>query len=61
MKKEEIVEESFEEILYTRIVKERNKKRTITKKVGRKHEKTKKKVKDSQTDKENVDMDNENT
>ena len=58
--KKEIVEESFEEILYTRIVKERNKKRTITKKVGRKHEKTKKKVKDGQKDKEKLDMDNEN-
>ena len=60
LKKEEIIEEEFEEIVYTRKLKERKekrKKRTVTKKIGRKYtnEKTKSKVKDN-----NVDMDTEN-
>ena len=57
LKKEEIIEEEFEEIVYTRKLKEKRKKRTVTKKIGRKYtnEKTKSKVKDN-----NVDMDTEN-
>ena len=56
LKKEEIIAEQFEDILYTRKVKER-KKRKVTKKIGKKHASDKKgnKVRENKVDKENMD------
>ena len=62
LKKEEIAEEGFEEILYTRKRKEKKKKKKgiVKKKIGRKHINEKKETHVKGTkDKENVDMDNE--
>ena len=53
MKKEEIIEEGFEELIYRKEPKQRKTKVKVTKKVGRKHvnSKAKKQTKDSQNDK----------
>ena len=54
LKKDEIIEEEFEETLYTKVEKEK-KKRKVTKKIGRKHvlDKNKRKSKDKEMDSRN--------
>ena len=57
LKKEEVIEEAFEELLYTKVVKEKKKKRTISKKIGRKYSKnlTKKKIQNGKEYEESMD------
>ena len=64
LKKEEIVEEGFEELLYKRKVKERKKKKKATKKIGKKYTKNKainKRKQDNTEDNESLTMDNNET
>ena len=61
LKKEEILEEGFEELLYTRKVKERKKKKKCIKKIGKKYtKKNYKKKQDNTADIETLVKDNSN-
>ena len=61
LQKEEIIEEGFEEILYTKEIKERKKKSKYTKKISRKHVKNNTKKKDNGKDTENRKLDKNET
>ena len=56
--KEEIVDEAFEELLYTKVVKEKTKKKKMTKKIGRKFVKKQKKTKTQDKSKDVDTLDN---